>query len=138
MVPASVPIVHAPVASLTLAEKQIKSKMRHSVTRFSANMMCAKVSFKVGTIEYYAVPVLSDKYLKIVSSDAGTTVNNAQFKSHLDLANKATNAAMEGMILMASRCMPDHDPNLATAFCVGNWMQTLLADLGRESLSYSI
>ena len=45
---------------------------------------------------------------------------------------------MEGMILMASRCMPDHDPNLATAFCMGNWMQTPLADLGRESLSYFI
>ena len=137
-VPATVPIVHAPVASLTLAEKQIKSKMRHSVTRFRANMMCAKLNFKVGSMEDYAVPELSDKYLKIVSSDAGTTVNNAQFKSLLDSANKATNAAMEGMILMASRCMPDHDPNLATAFCMGNWMQTPLADLGRESLSYSI
>ena len=59
VVPATVPIVHAPVASLTLAEKQIKSKMRHSVTRFRANMMCAKLNFKVGSMEDHTVPELS-------------------------------------------------------------------------------
>ena len=100
--------------------------------------MCAKLNFKAGTIKDYSPPELSDKYLKIVKSYAGATVNNSQFKSLLDSANRATNAAMEGMILMVNCCMPDHDPNLATAFRMGSWMQTTLADLGRESLSYSI
>ena len=63
---------------------------------------------------------------------------NANFKSLLDSANKASNPQMDGMILMAAKCMGDHDPNLATAFCMGNWMQVSLADLARECLSYSI
>ena len=63
---------------------------------------------------------------------------NANFKSLLDSANKASNPQMDGMILMAARCMGDHDPNLAMAFCMGNWMEVPLADLDRKSLSYTI
>ena len=131
-VPVPIPVVQAHVASLTLAEKQTKSKMRHSVTRFSTDTMCAKLNFKVGTIEDYSLPDPLDRYIKIVTSGAGTNVNNAQFKSLLG----ASNAAIDGMILMASCYMADHDLNLATAFCMGNWMQTALSDLTHESLSY--
>ena len=63
---------------------------------------------------------------------------NANLKSLLDSANKASNPQMDGMILMMSRCMGDHDPNLTTAFCMGSWMQVPLSYLARECLSYSI
>jgi len=134
----SVPVAIAPVPALSLAEKQIQGKMMHSVNKFKGVMMCADLNFKAGTMENFHLPELSPKYLKIVSSQAGTAVMNANFKSLLDSANKASNPQMDGMILMAARCMGDHDPNLATAFCMGNWMQVPLADLERESLSYSI
>ena len=89
-------------------------------------------------MENFHLPELSTKYLKIVSSQAGTAVMNTNFQSLSDSANKASNPQMDGMALMAAQCMGDHDPNLATALCMGNWMQVLLADLDRKSLSYSI
>jgi len=112
--------------------------MKHSVNKFKGIMMCADLNFKSGTMENFYLPELSPKYLKIVSSQAGTAVMNTNFQSLLDSANKASNPQMDGMILMAARCMGDHDPNFVTAFCMRNWMQVPLADLDRESLSYSI
>ena len=58
--------------------------------------------------------------MESVSSEAVTAVINANFKNLLDSVNKASNATMDGMILMANRCMHDQDPNLTTAFCMGN------------------
>jgi len=63
---------------------------------------------------------------------------NANFKSLLDSAKKASNPQMNGMLLMAARYMGCHDPNPATDFCMGNWLQVPLSDLHCESLSYYI
>ena len=112
--------------------------MKHSVNKFKGIMMYSDLNFKAGVILNFHLPKLSEKYQKIISSQAGTTIMNSNFKSLLDSANKASTPQMDDMILIAERCTRDHDPNLATAFCMGNWMQVPLADLAHKSLSDSI
>ena len=49
--PTSIPAAVVPVVSLPLAEKQIQSKMKHSVNTFKGIMICADLNFKAGTMK---------------------------------------------------------------------------------------
>jgi len=56
--------VSAPIAlvsSLSLAEIQIQSKMKHSINKFKGIMMCVDNNFKAGTMSNFHLPELSPK-----------------------------------------------------------------------------
>ena len=124
-------------ASSTFEEKQLKSKVARKLNKFkSANISC-KIDFEAKTISDWAIPELTREFSRIYEGEGGDSMMKDEFKSLLDTGNKTRPQELAGSILVANRCMPDHDQNLVTNFCTGNYNIVALTDLANDSLRYT-
>ena len=119
--------------------KKLKAKMKLAKNRFSATMMCGDINFRKGEIEGdIELPVLTDAYKECIQTDGDMSTAGEMMKIMLDTANKMDEPTLTRNVLSIYRRKRDHDPNLATSYCMGKFHVVPLGDLTLDTTKANI